>query len=301
MATSALSSRIASEIINMIGAGELGPDAHVNTQKLAERFQVSRSPIRDALDDLARRGVLELRENRGYFVGKKRIKLDKQANTITLNDGPDGYYELAEDWLRDAVASDVTEQLLRDRYDLTKAQVFELLNRASQEGWAERKPGYGWRLLPVAKTPEAAEQIYRFRAVIEPAALLETTFELDRDVIAVQRSKQQRLLDGEIERLPAVRLMMLGVEVHEEIIKLSRNPFFIQGLERVNRLRRLIDYRAMIDRKRYYSQCTEHLAILDLIDRGDNLGASHLMRRHLSGALQRKSPYHQRGGRAASR
>jgi DNA-binding GntR family transcriptional regulator len=297
MALSALSDRIASEITNMISAGELAPQAHLNTQKLADHFQVSRSPVREALQLLAQRGFLELRENRGYFVGTKRIKVPRRAASGSVSDASPSYYQLAEDWLRDQVPAEVTEQFLRERYALTKAQVFEILNRATREGWMERKPGYGWRLLPVAKTPEAAEQIYRFRSVIEPAALLEATFDLDRNVIAAQRQKQQRLLDGDIEQLPAVRLLSAGVELHEEIIKLSRNPFFIQALERVNRLRRLIDYRAMIDRKRYYSQCAEHLAILDLIDRGDNVEASHLMRRHLSGVLELKSPFHRRPAR----
>ena len=60
------------------------------------------------------------------------------------------------------------------------------------------------------------------------------------------------LLGGDIERLPAERLLSAGTEFHEELIKLSRNPFYVQALERVDRLRRLIDYRSLIDRQRYY-------------------------------------------------
>ena len=291
MTVSALSARIAGEIAQLIGTGELAPDLHLNTQRLAERFAVSRSPVREALSALADRGLVELRENRGYFVGHKRIKLPRKDTAIP-SDGPKAYYDLAEDWLRDLVPADVTEQFLRERYDLTRTQAFEILNRAAREGWIERKSGYGWRLLPVVKTPEALEQAYRFRAVIEPAALLEPAFELDRSVIARQRQSQERLLGGDIERLPAERLLSAGTEFHEALIKLSRNPFYVQALERVDRLRRLIDYRSMIDRQRYYSQCSEHLAILDLVERGENVEASHLMRRHLSGALEKKSPFH---------
>lgn len=290
MPVSALSSRIASEIVQLISAGDLAPDAHLSTQKLADRFQVSRSPVREALQILAERGVLEQRTNRGFFVGKNAPPTRAEGDLALPNDGPDAYYDLAEDWLRDAVPSEVTEQNLRERYDVTKSQLIAVLNRATREGWVERKRGYGWRLLPVAKTPEALEQIYRFRSVVEPAALLEPTFELDRAVIAAQRRIQQSLLDGGIERLPAERLLIAGARFHEELIKLSRNPFFVQSLERVNRLRRLIEYRSLVDRQRFYIQCAEHVEILELVQRGKNLEASSVMRRHLSGAIARKSP-----------
>ncbi len=288
MPISELSTRIAAEITNMIRAGDLAPQAHLNTQKLAERFHVSRSPVRDALHLLAERGLLDLHENRGYFVSRKPPKA-RQFVSAPPAEGP--YYQLAEDWLRDEVPAEFTEQFLRDRYSITKSQTLDILNRATLEGWAERKPGYGWRLLPVAKTPEAIEQIYRLRAVIEPAALLEPTFQLDRKVAAKLRDRQQRLLDGDIEKVPTIGLLTAGVEFHEDIIKLSHNPFFVQALERVNRLRRLLDYRSMVDRKRYYSQCAEHLAILDLVERGENLEASYLMRRHLTGVVPLKTPF----------
>src|SRR3546814_15120665 len=74
------------------------------------------------------------------------------------------------DWSSDVCSSDL--------YGLTRAQVSYILVRATREGWAERKQGYGWRFLPVAKTPEAFEQIYRFRMIIEPTAFLEPGFRL---------------------------------------------------------------------------------------------------------------------------
>ncbi|MCZ4088819.1 hypothetical protein [Sinorhizobium psoraleae] len=133
---------------------------------------------------------------------------------------------LQKDWLTDRIPAEVTEQMLRERYDLTKSQVNDVLMRASREGWAERKQGYGWRFLPVAKTPEAFEQIYRFRMLIEPAAMLEPEFRLDRKIIEEQRRIQLRMLETDIERLPAERLLHNGALFHEELIKMSNNPFF---------------------------------------------------------------------------
>ena len=85
-------------------------------------------------------------------------------------------------------------------------------------------------------------------------------------------------------------LLAIGSIFHEEIIKLSGNPFFLMALQRVNRMRRLMEYRAQINRERLVEQCTEHLQILELLEHGDITNASDKMRQHLSGALKRKSP-----------
>jgi hypothetical protein len=37
-------------------------------------------------------------------------------------------------------------------------------------------------------------------------------------------------------------------------------------------------------------QCTDHLEILSLLEKGNVFDASYLMRQHLGGALARKSP-----------
>ena len=81
-----------------------------------------------------------------------------------------------------------------------------------------------------------------------------------------------------------------GVEFHEGIIKMSGNPMFLHALERANQLRRLAEYRLKLNPQRIAVQSREHLEILDLLAKGDNLEAAHLMRRHLSGALASKSP-----------
>jgi DNA-binding GntR family transcriptional regulator len=65
---------------------------------------------------------------------------------------------------------------------------------------------------------------------------------------------------------------------------------FFYALERANQLRRLAEYRLKVNPQRIAVQSREHLEMLDLLARGDNLEAAHLMRRHLSGALASKSP-----------
>ncbi|TGT53478.1 GntR family transcriptional regulator [Mesorhizobium sp. M00.F.Ca.ET.170.01.1.1] len=292
MPASALARNIASQISLLVSTGELSTGDHLRTQHLADKFGVSRSPVREAMQILAEQGLLEQKENRGFFV--KDLPQSKIVEPIGDEAKPfeveNDYQRLAEDWLVDRIPAEVTEGTLRDRYRVTKAQLNDMLMRAVREGWAERKQGYGWRFLPVAKTPEAFEQIYRFRMLIEPAALLEPSFKLDQNILQEQRRIQQRMLETDIVRLPAERLLHNGSLFHEELIKMSNNPFFHLSLVRVNQMRRLLEYRSRIDRSRLFTQCEEHLAIVDLLERGEILEASYSMRKHLSGALARKSP-----------
>ncbi|MDO7911202.1 GntR family transcriptional regulator [Pseudomonas sp. 22-AL-CL-001] len=294
MASSTLVQRIVSELRQKIQLGELSPGAHLSAQKVADSFQVSRSPAREALTALAEQALLEQIPNRGYFVLAMPDEPTLRSDEVTADEEPLEYYQLSEDWLNDAIPAEVTEKYLRERYQLTKFQVIDILNRAAKVGWAEPKPGYGWRFLEVAKTPEALEQIYRVRSLIEPAALLETTFNYDRDVLGRLKKEQVDLLAGGIDTLPADRLLKSGIRFHEELIKLSGNPLYLMILRQLNNMRRLIEYRSMIDRKRQYTQCAEHLRMVELVEAGDNLEAAHLMKRHLSGSLARKSPILQR-------
>ncbi|MFT6533942.1 MAG: DNA-binding GntR family transcriptional regulator [Limimaricola cinnabarinus] len=289
MKTSDLSERIARELQEDIATGTLAPSAHIRAQALAERFGVSRTPVREALELLLQKGLVEQKPNRGFFVDPAAAARTKKIISDTATDVSD-YQVLANDWMRGRLPSEVTIQLLQDRYGLTKSRLLDLLARAGREGWAEQKPGYGWRLLPVVSTPEAFEQIYRFRMTIEPAALLEPSFRPDREILRDLRQTQESMLERDIAVASPERLLATGANFHEAIIRMSGNPFFHTALERVNRMRRLMEYRARFDRTRFIRQCTEHLQILDTLETGDILETSFIMRRHLAGALKQKVP-----------
>lgn len=281
-----ISNRLAQDILN----GTLESGSHIGTQQVADRYQVSRTPVREALERLEKAGVLERILNRGYFVSGKISKSAIREVEAQARDDHEHYQRFAEDWLTDNLPETVTEKHLRQRYDLTKAKIGEMLARAAREGWAERKEGYGWRFLPVAKTAEAFDEIYRFRMAIEPAAMLEPKFEIDRKMLEAHRRIQQKMLEDEIKTAQAERLLANGAQFHEDLIRMSQNPFFFNALERVNKMRRLMEYRTRVDRNRFTVQCTEHLHLIDLLERGEIVEASYFMRRHLSGALKRKSP-----------
>ena len=288
MKISALTERISQKIMGLIDTGDIALGSHLSVPKLAEIFDVSRSPVREALVYLEQKGVLQQKQNRGFFVKDDYTpQVDTKQELSEELDLPE-YYQLAEDWLRDEIDSEVTELFLMKRYNLTKSQLSTVLARGISEGWVERKQGYGWRFLPVAKTKTALEQIFSFRMVIEPMAILEPTFNAPQEKINEIRRELEMLLESGIERLSPTQLQLAGYRFHETIIAFSNNPFFEISLRNVNRMRRLMDYRIMDDRNRYYAEVKDHMRILALIESGQRIEASYTMKQHLSVALDNK-------------
>jgi len=288
MKISALTERLSQKIVGLIDTGNIAPGAHLSVPKLAETFDVSRSPVREALVYLEQKGVLQQKLNRGFFV--KEDYAPQQHDEPAPADGSDlpEYYQLAEDWLQDNIEAEVTELYLMKRYNLTKSQLSTLLARGISEGWVERKQGYGWRFLPVAKTKAALEHIFSFRMVIEPMAILEPTFNAPQEKIDDIRRELEMLLDNGIERLSPKQLQLAGYRFHETVISFSNNPFFEISLRNVNRMRMLMDYRIMDDRSRYYAEVKDHMRLLALIESGQRIEASYMMKQHLAVALENK-------------
>jgi DNA-binding GntR family transcriptional regulator len=65
-----LQAQVASEIRRMIGEGELRPRTALSEVALAESFGISRTPVREALKQLAVEGLVEIRPRVGTFVSE---------------------------------------------------------------------------------------------------------------------------------------------------------------------------------------------------------------------------------------
>ena len=67
-------SRLREEIEDQIATGELRPGARLDEVSLAQRFGVSRTPIREALQQLAAAGLIQIRPHRGAQVSAPEPK-----------------------------------------------------------------------------------------------------------------------------------------------------------------------------------------------------------------------------------
>ncbi|MFJ3461176.1 FCD domain-containing protein [Achromobacter spanius] len=277
------------KILDLIKEDRLQEGAHLRAQKIADRLRLSRSPVNDALGILEQHGVVARKPNRGYFLLRDFDVAGEAPADIAPPSADDivtqTYFALADELLRGELPMQCSEALLRTRYALTNAQTQALLGRISQEGWAQRRPGYGWEFSSMMTTPDSLLQSYRLRLALEPAALREPGFRIEKSVLARCRAAEMHLLDGGIATDTADQLHDRGVRFHESLVEASGNPFFIDTIKRVNRVRRLLSYRSMQDRSRYAQHCDQHLAILDLLERERNDEAADALSAHLRSTL----------------
>ncbi len=281
---------VPARILDLIRDDGLPPGSHLPAQMLADRLRISRSPVNQALELLHGKGLLHREPNRGYFLATEIDGPTTQlAESLGLDDGRSAsavYFRIAEDRLQGLLPDAFSETLLRQRYQLTSAQLQSLLHRMAQEGWVRKKPGYGWEFSPMLTTPESLIQSYRLRLALEPAALREPGYHIAPEVLARCRAAEIHLLKGGIRTDSADQIHERGVRFHEALVEGCGNPFFIDSIRRVNRVRRLLSYRSTQDRKRYKQHCEQHLAILDLLEQERNEEAAQALSDHLAATVR---------------
>ena len=225
-------------------------------------------------------GAVTHESNKGYFVSttplsqSTRPQAPRSAVEIA-------YFALAEERLGQQVPDVVSVNYLKDRYGLSNAEVQLLVTRIAKEGWLERRQGYGFQFTDMLNSADALAQTYRFRMAIEPAAVLEPGYQLDLVQASECRRVEDRILAGGVDAMSIEELYDRGVRFHELIVSGSRNPFYLDALQRINSIRRLLAYRASATRERYSGQAQEHLDILDLLVAGRNEEAAAMLRLHL--------------------
>lgn len=279
--SSGLSLQLAARIADHIRRNKLAIGTHLTEQQFAAEFNVSRTPVRRAFAVLASMGSVTRKPNHGFFL--QRIPLAGSMPVLRDNAGlsEERYLKIADDRLAGKLDDHVTETALMRRYEMPRRELQRILHRMEKEGWAERKPGHGWRFIALADSIEAHGQSYRFRMLFEPAALLEPGFRIDKAEFDRIRRDQQMLLDGGVNRLSRAQLFRMGSDFHETLMGFSRNRFMIDAILRVNSMRRLLEYRAHYDRERFSGQCREHLHLLELLEHDSRVQAADYLRNHL--------------------
>jgi len=282
--TERLADRVARQILDHIRTRTLSEGEHLVAQDLADLFKVSRAPVTAALRALAEAGAVRSMPNRGFFVGPAAIDLVPAPE----ENGDSLYDAIVDQRLAETLPDRVSENEMMRHFGVTRGRLQRTLAQIADEGWVERLPGHGWQFSTTLHSGKSYEQAYRFRGMIETQALLQPGYAVIPEELDRLRGEQQGLLDGAIDTLSRARLYDLNAGFHETVIGWSGNPFFLDALKRINRLRRLIEFRVTADRSRLDQQCREHLALLDLLERGDILLAAEFMRAHIGHALALK-------------
>lgn len=276
-----LARRITDELMRL----DLVSGDHVTEMAMAESLGVSRSPVRAALRVLAQNGVLEHRRNQGYFLTTDARRLD--GLPIQRTSTPDNalYMAIIDDRLAGRLPERVTQVELVRRYSVPESRVVAILSRLREESLVRRNPGRGWSFEPAINSRQALAQSYAFRRTIEPAGLTQPGLSIDKAALTRSRLRHHEVLrSAERDDIVQAHIFEVDASFHEMIAAMANNPYFLEAIRHQNRLRRMLEYLEYADRQRISLWCTEHLAIIDALERSHVTKARTLLRKHLDRA-----------------
>ena len=192
--------------------------------------------------------------NRGYFLAPPRrratIAVASELGREPRSRSPHSYFRIADDRLRGELPDRFTEALAAPplRPDAGPAAGRADAHRRRRLG-AQKKPGYGWEFSAMLTTPDSLLQSYRLRLALEPAALLEPGYRLEQGgARALPRRRAAAARGRHRDRHAPTSCTTAACASTSRWSKARGNPFFIDTMRRVNRVRRLLSYRSMRDR-----------------------------------------------------
>jgi DNA-binding GntR family transcriptional regulator len=194
------------------------------------------------------------------------------------------------------VGSHLPAQKLADRLRVSRSPINEALQLLHDKGLVQREPNRGHFVARALQAPPTARWTrWAWRTPRRPATCTRASPTTGcaapcptispRRCCARPMASHQARLTACSGALP-LQLHDRGVRFHEALVEASGNAFFIDTIRRVNRVRRLLSYRSMQDRKRYQEHARQHLHLLDLLAKQRNLEASEALRHHLGSTLR---------------
>lgn len=173
--------QVASMLVSLITIGEFTPGEQLRQEDLAERLNVSRVPIREALHALSELGLLSHARHRGFFVTKRsRHELTQLARLLEILEteliksiewpSADQVAHLRE--LNAAMAERATSPDWVELIDLNQKFHFEIFE-LSPQGMILSEVKRLWRLASPYIVFDLSAEADRVQTITEHAALLD--------------------------------------------------------------------------------------------------------------------------------
>lgn len=280
---------LADRIVRHIRTSAMAEGDHLTEASLQDILGTSRQPIRAALSMLAGQGILEKVPHKGFFLCDPGLAQADAAPPADETSDEAIYLRIADERLSKRLPDRVSENDLMRRLGISRLGLRRVLTRISGEGWIERNEGRGWTFAALIDSVEAYRECYDLRQVIETHGLRAPGFRFDRRILADLRRRQTIVANGGWQKLSQMELFETNSEFHEGLAELSGNRFLLSTVQKLNQLRRLVEYRQTLNTDQVRGQNAEHLGILDALDAGDAAKAADLMWDHLGKAKARKA------------
>lgn len=279
---SRLQADLAGRILRMLKEQGAGPGHHLVELDLCRHFDVSRTPVRGALKLLAEQGAVEARANRGYVL-RGPVTQAPDIDVPSAEDEEDQrlFVAIAEARNQKRMPDQCSQLEIARLFGAKLPSVVRVLRKLAELGLVERKPGNGWSFSMPINSGSARAESYAFRMIIEPAGMLEETFELNREWLDRSRSRHLAFRKRRWRETLAVEFFEINSDFHEQLARCSGNRYFLDAVQRQNKLRSFLNIQWVNGPDRVVESIDEHLEILDKLDKGENRFAHDLMIEHL--------------------
>lgn len=291
-----LHARIAEILAAEIAEGTHPPGRHMVETHLAERFGVSRAPVRLALARLSKEGWLDHTPARGHTVRSDLPPVDTAADPDAAGPAPDRDIGARHAWetIQSVVEDQITariafgswqvpETALARSFGVSRTVARDVLARLQGKGLVRMDGG---RWVAPGLTPKRVDELYRLRALLEPAALQEIGAALPRDLVSDAIDRLEQAAAGTPD---GATLDRLEQDLHGDLLSYSGNPTLLEAIRQPQSLliaHRFL-YRATAELFATEPFIAEHLAIFRHLGRGEDAAAATLLRDHLMDSRMR--------------
>lgn len=268
-----LQARILDQLRQLLGEA-LEPGDRINEAEISDQLGVSRTPVRRALQQLQAEGAVDYEQNRGFRLADMGLLLkNSEAEQEALLD---------ERVMRDMAVGDlrsvISERALMQKYAVANGELMSTLRRLMRDHLVEPSPGRGWIFTDVGA--EALANGYRFRQIIEPAAILSDAYEVDVAAFELIDADHAYAIET-IDSMDRRRLFDLDARFHRLVAQGADTADLVDAIDRQNNIRRVAEYLGFVRLERLRQSMTEHRGIIAALLRGERQSAAALMRIHL--------------------
>jgi DNA-binding GntR family transcriptional regulator len=252
----------------------------------------SRSPVKQAIQQLQQEGILSRFDGRGVIVGSAagpilRLKLTRALLGLDEN-APDisriptwqkVYYPIERELI-------IRSAFGRFRVKIGRTVAHEALTQIQSTGIIMKGGKTQWFTVPLDE--KRVDDLYALRELIEPVLVARAALTLPPDML---HAMKQRLLNA-IKLYPKIDpsdLYALEDDIHITCLEYGHNVEMLEALKRTRCIVILIKH--MFGKEMPYSKIDpffeEHLRIIDGLDKRDSERARRAMMRHLQAARKK--------------
>lgn len=243
--------------------------------RLSARYNVSITPVREAVSELLAEGVLQRDGGRRLTAGQRRLPDYAQAESSRPTTPEERFEMVSKDLVQLSLKGETVllrEQATAEKYDLSRTAIRQIFHRLASDGLLEHLPRRGWRLRPLRQ--DDLDSFTEIRVALERKALdLAKHRLLEEDLL--------KMLEG--NRLPENEQDAPEIDngLHAYLIAKAENSYIADFFARQGKYYLMLFVWEALDRKTALLAVEQHREILESLIARDWDAAADRLENHI--------------------